>query len=854
MAHIALATAGIVLPPLLKVFFERMASHEFNDFFRERKLSDKLLRKLKIALLTVNAVLEDAEDRQFTETSVKDWLDELKGTLYDIEDILDEIATKDFRRTITSKVRHSISASHFVNKIEGEINVAFEILEDLAKQIGVLGLRAGVGGQPLERLPTTSFVEESGIFGRHEDEEAIINSLFSNEASGSEIGVIVIVGMGGIGKTTLAQLVYNDNRVKEHFDLKAWVCVSDPFDVFMVMKTIIEEIGLSTNADSTNLNHLQINLKKMLTGKRFLFVLDDVWDKNNAKWEVLSNALKSGIQGSRVIVTTRDQDVARVVHASATHCITELPKEDCWSLFVKYAFHDGHPDAYPKLEAIGRQIVEKCKGLPLAIKAIGSLLWSKLDVDEWDNVFRSELWDLSVEETGILPALKLSYKYLSSHLKRCFAYCSIFPKDYTFKKEKLVLLWMAEGLLPQPKNKTIEEVGDEYFLALVSRSLFQRSSRNKYIMHDLVSDLAKFISKQFALSLEDDYSHEVRSRTRHFSYYCEKVHLMNFKTFHEAKRLRTILELNFFRNGLFIRRGVQFLLPMRRCLRVLILCYHADIAKLPDSIGKLIHLRYLDLSYTGIERLPDSLCKLCNLQILNLSHCRFLAALPRDTHKLINLRHLNFAETCIKEMPTNLGKLKCLQTLTKFIVGKIDSGSSIGELQTLTNLRGSLSIFGLQNVECPADAKDKNMRDMKYLVELVLEWKLGTNASESHIIVLDSLQPHSNLKSLTINQYGGKSFPNWVGHASFSNIASLRLEYCKFCCSLPPLGQLPSLQDLSIVGLDGVVSIGREFYGSGSSSIKPFVALKFVRFEKMLKWEEWFSFDAENEGGAFPNS
>ena len=212
------------------------------------------------------------------------------------------------------------------------------------------------------------------------------------------------------------------------------------------------------------------------------------------------------------------------MHAGATHHIMELLKEDCWSLFIKYAFHDSNSNAYPKLEEIGRQIVKKCKGLPLAIKAIGALLWSKLDVEEWDKVLRSELWDLPIEETGILPALRLSYKYLSPHLKRCFAYCSIFPKDYTFKKDQLVLLWMAEGFLLQPKNKTMEEVGDDYFLALVSRSLFQKSDRNEYVMHDLVSDLAKFISKQFTLSLADDCPLEIVSNTRHLSFhknFCE---------------------------------------------------------------------------------------------------------------------------------------------------------------------------------------------------------------------------------------------------------------------------------------------------------------------------------------------
>jgi hypothetical protein len=179
------------------------------------------------------------------------------------------------------------------------------------------------------------------------------------------------------------------------------------------------------------------------------------------------------------------------------------------------------------------------------------------------------------DEMGILPALKLSYKYLSSPLKQCFAYCSIFPKDYAFKKDQLILLWMAEGFLHQPKNKTMEEVGNEYFLTLESRSLFQKSSDNKscFVMHDLVNDLAKSVSGQFISRLEGDCSHEIVNNTRHLSYFSKQnFHgLKKFETLHKAKRLRTFLHLDI--SGLvwitfhLSKKVVHDLLPMLRCLR-----------------------------------------------------------------------------------------------------------------------------------------------------------------------------------------------------------------------------------------------------------------------------------------------
>jgi len=462
---------------------------------------------------------------------VKEWVDSVYDAVYDAEQVLDEISTKaqqckldaEFEKS-RSKVRNFIPTYRFVKKEEKQIEKLLKRLNFLEEQKESLGLREDVGGNPSKtQRATTSLVDETLIVGRDDDIKAIINSLLSDGASGDETvpGVIAIVGMGGIGKTTLAQLVYNDDRLKDHFEHKAWVCVSDPFNVFMVMRTIIEGVTRSPCDIKDNLDQLQNDLKDRLTGKKFLVVLDDVWEKNDAKWMVLRNALKFGAQGSKFIVTTRDHEVARIMHGKY-HPITDLSKNDCLSLFAKYALiPNGNFNAYPQLKEIGSQIIEKCKGLPLAITAIGGLLRSNLCFGEWDKVLRSELWDSPITHTDILPALILSYKYLSPSIRRCFAYCSIFPKDHAFKKDELVLLWMAEGFLPQPQNITMEEVGDNYFLTLVSRSLLQRSKsyvHDIYVMHDLVSDLAKFINKEFTLCHKDDYSREILSKTRQFSF------------------------------------------------------------------------------------------------------------------------------------------------------------------------------------------------------------------------------------------------------------------------------------------------------------------------------------------------
>ncbi|KAG7950901.1 hypothetical protein I3843_13G140200 [Carya illinoinensis] len=588
-------------------------------------------------------------------------------------------------------------------------------------------------------------------------------------------------------------------------------------------------------------------------GKRFLLVLDDVWKKNiknYSEWEAFSNPFRFGAEGTRVIVTTREKPVASIMQSTAIYDLKTLQDDDCWSLFSKCAFHSGNSDAHPELEEIGRKIVKRCRGLPLAVKTIGALSGSQLDVKEWNNIMMSEIWKL---ESDIIPALRLSYKFLPIHLKRCFAYSSIFPKDYDFEKEELILLWMAEGFLPQGKDKTMEQIGDDYFADLVSRSLFQQSSENtrEFGMHDLVNDLARFVSGKFTFRLEEGgNSLEIRNKTRHLSFFIRSTRkIEKFGALYEATGLRTFLPIRY-SNEILAKELAPGLLPMLRCLRVLNLRYSPKLTELPDSIGKMKHLRHLDVCSTPIRKLPDSICKLCNLQTLKISHCNNLTVLPRDIHKLTNLRHLDFSETPIKEMPVHLGRLCCLRTLTKFIVSE-QSGAGIGELGKLANLGGKLLISDLQNVASPLGALVASLNDKMYMEELELEWNGENNISESQRAVLDSLQPHVNLKRLSIYGYGGKRFSDWVGHHSFSNIATLCLYNCKYCSVLPPLGQLPTLQSLTIARLAEIDAVDQDFYGNSSSSTKPFGALKVLKFINMPKLEKWSAFGAENEGGAF---
>ncbi|XP_034701748.1 putative disease resistance RPP13-like protein 1 [Vitis riparia] len=858
---------GAFLSASLQVLFDRLASSEVLNFIRGQKLSDSLLSKLRIKLLIVDAVLNHAEVKQFTDPAVKEWLLHVKGTLYDAEDLLDEIATEalrckmeadDHSQTGSAKVWNSISTwvkaplANYRSSIESRVKEMIGKLEVLEKAIDKLGLKPGDGEKLPPRSPSTSLVDESCVFGRNEIKEEMMTRLLSDNVSTNKIDVISVVGMGGAGKTTLAQLLYNDAKVEELFDLKAWVCVSEEFLLVRVTKLILEGIGCATPSDmqTDNLDLLQLKLKGSLGDKKFLLVLDDVWEKGCSEWHRLRIPLLAAGKGSKVVVTTRSTKVAEVMQAVHPHySLGELSADGCWSLFTKLAFENGDSTAFPQLASIGRKIVAKCQGLPLAVKALGSLLHSKVDKREWEKILESEIWGW--QNLEILPSLILSYHDLPLHLKRCFAYCSIFPKDHEFNREKLILLWMAEGFLRDSQsNERMEEVGDLYFHELLSKSFFHRSATNEscFVMHDLIHDLAQYISGEFCVRLEDDKVQKITEKAHHLFHVksAQSTVFKKFESLTEVKCLPTFGELDTMQLCFYAlsKRVLHDILPKMRSLRVLSLRYY-NIEDLPDSIGKLIYLRYLDLSYTLIKRLPDSVCYLYNLQTMILLGCNELKELPSRIGKLINLRHLNFSYHKLSEMPSHVGQLKSLQQLTKFIVGQ-KSGLRICELGELSDIRGTLDISNMENVACAKDALQANMKDKKHLDKLALNWsdEIADGVVQSGVIdhVLNNLQPHPNLKRFKITNYPGIIFPDWLGDPSFSNLLRLKLWDCENCSSLPPLGLLPSLQHLCISGMPGIERVGSEFYRGASSSntIKTyFRSLQTLRFECMYKWEKW---------------
>lgn len=290
------------------------------------------------------------------------------------------------------------------------------------------------------------------------------------------VSVLPIFSIGGVGKSTLAQFIYNDPRVQAHFGKRrVWVCVSDLFDKRRITKEIIESFTKEEYKPLFSLDALQVEMMEQLGRRKFLLVLDDIWQEAIDEWESFYAPFKNGPKGSMILVTTRFTTVADRV--ATNNCkpiqLEGLDRDIFWEFFSKCSFGEERPESYPQLQDIGHNIASRLCGSPLAAKTIGRLLNMELTVQHWETVRNSELWELPHRENEILPALQLSYLYLPQELKRCFAFCCMFPKDYSFERDEIVDIWVAEGFVVSSGSTRLEDMGIRYLDDLRSRFLFQ---------------------------------------------------------------------------------------------------------------------------------------------------------------------------------------------------------------------------------------------------------------------------------------------------------------------------------------------------------------------------------------------
>ncbi|XVE80888.1 hypothetical protein DITRI_Ditri15bG0017300 [Diplodiscus trichospermus] len=791
------------------------------------------LRKLGESLAMTHAFLQDAETRQVHNVAVQIWLKRLGEIASDADDVLDELAYEDLRRKVETQICEKVCNFFSISKnpiifcfqksltVKG-INISLNEIYDQGLRFG---LQQGVQTMPpLSRGSqiTHSFCDFSKIVGREVEVSNIIKLLI-NSSTQQAFSIISIVGMGGLGKTILAKSVCNNEQIQNYFDKIIWVCVSENFDVGRILQEMFESLTKKT-CDMKNRSAMLEKIQKELEGKTYLLALDDVWDEEFNTWEDLRASLleiNKNIRSS-ILVTTRSEKIAILKDTPQENRYPLVPLGDgeCWEIIRNRAFP--YPSISSELEAIGKDIARKCRGVPLVANVIGGTMSYKWDIDEWKSLRDSSLWSSLEKDEGIVRVLRLSFDRLRSpFLKQCFAYCSIFSKDFWIEKEQLIQLWMAEGFLQQAKGNcqiAYEDIGNEFFNDLLSNSLFQdvekdlHGSITRCKMHDSVHNLAQSIRS---------------SKTSNASHIDQLQNEFNgVKPWH----------------SLFSKSSIMHIETDFQGLRVLNFC-GANIDLLPDSIGSLKHLRYFDVSKTRIPTLPKSITQLYHLQTLRLVWCNYLKNLPEGMKKLVSLRHLYISDS--DHVPDEIGCLTNLRTLPIFDVGR-QRRCSIGELGCLSELGGELKVYNLQNVSNKEEARRAKIGDKRKLHMLTYQWESRREGYNNDEEVLEGLEPYSNLNSLTIKYYMGWSNPSWLVKRSLSAFQSIKLvgmnlTFCKNLNNVPTLGLYPNLKFLEIWGLDNVKWIGNEFYvNNNSGDIILFPTLEIFTLGVMKELETWF--------------
>ncbi|KAL6293433.1 hypothetical protein ACE6H2_001575 [Prunus campanulata] len=696
-----------------------------------------------------------------------------------------------------------------------KISASLAELKNEAAFIGLVAKKKDPTSQRIrEDRETNAFIgKDEIIIGRNAVVSDIVTTLTNSNMNQENLSVMAIAGMPGLGKTNLAKSVYNEGAIDEYFNKKLWVCVSNTFDVNSILTAMLELLSHNVR---TRQQALITNLQQELSGKRYFLVLDDVWNEESEKWERLMSCLSklNSAPGSKIIITTRSSKVASITETLPQPKLKLLSTDECWSILKHAACSDGRSDIPLPLERIGREIAKKCDGLPLMAKVLGGMLRSKNSIDEWRSIQESEIWKLRKDDDRIMSVLKLSFDNLKSpSLKHCFAYCSIFKKDFEIERENLVQLWMAEGLLHPSRDLEMEDMGNDYFNILLQNSFFQDVTMDKdgvvitCKMHDLVHDLAELVSKSVG---------KLRS------------------LFSDGECLSNIL-LNF------------------NSLRVLNL-YEAEIEELPSSIGRLKHLRYLDVSRIKIKELPKSIGKLYNLQTLRMCYTWNLERFPKEMENLINLRHIYFDKDT--EVPFGMRRLTQLQTLRYFNLDK-ERNHGIDELGGLNQLKGELTISSLEHVKDKDEAKKSNLAGKANIQKLTLEWGESyyswqrTN-KESDVDVLEGLQPNPKLEILKIYNFLGVKLASWM--MSLLNLKEISLSNCRGCEEVPPLGHLPNLRHVKFEDMYKLKCVGVEFYGYnhvyGGAALFP--SLKTLVFSHCRALIEWKEVDVITPAAVFP--
>ncbi|KAG0529536.1 hypothetical protein BDA96_05G106900 [Sorghum bicolor] len=524
------------------------------------------------------------------------------------------------------------------------------------------------------------------IVGREEEKGKIITSLL--ESSSKKISILPIHGIGGIGKTTFSRLIYNDPKFKSYS--KAWVHVSHRFDLNKIRESIISQ--LSEKQNQANERHVvHSSLTKLLPGKKIMIVLDDLWEDNQFQLMDLKDMLYHDDSNIIILVTTRSESVAeRICTNLQPYKILPLTNDMCWDI-IKQRSGFGAREDKEKLRGIGQEIANKCAGVALAAQSLGFTLRG-MNFDQWMKVKHNDIWKEHISKDISLPnhvlaSLMLSYSYMDPCLKPCFTYCAIFPKGHRIVKNDLVYQWISLGFIKPTELLSVMDLCKKYIMQLQGLSFLQESPKSAeaysekttiFTMHDLVHDLA--ISLLGNKLLDKSKQENTMRKNKDYQYAVLRDCRMPLWLTREAQ----LKALHFLECSGTALRGAAF--APATSLRVLDLsdcCSH----KLPDSIGQLKELRYLNAPWTRDLQFPECITKLSHLIFLNL-HGSDIEKIPESIGEMKDLRHLDLSCCRIKRLPDSFMSLQKLVHLDfsncHLMLGESESLWSLSRLEHLS--------------------------------------------------------------------------------------------------------------------------------------------------------------------------
>ncbi|XP_026432478.1 putative disease resistance protein RGA1 [Papaver somniferum] len=860
------------------------------------------LKNLQETLELILTVIVDAEAKQVHENAVSFWLIRLKDVAYEADDVLDDFAYELMRRQ---------------NETIGKL--------DKSKLLPA-GTFSTAHRQNSERRKreTSSYVNDLEVIRRKNDQSRIIDLLINSSSwSNENLSTVSIVGTGGLGKTTLAQQVFDDPLIKAQFEPRIWVYVSDSdadtFDANKLLRVILESIIKHTCDDVPNFNELVCQVHLFLSGKKYLLVLDDLWSENVHQWGRLKSLLSVGAHESKILVTTRKSQVASIVRgAISPYTLQHLSNEDCWCIIKQKAFAPGGAlESDPDMSDIGRTIAKQCCGLPLVAKTLGGLMHLKNTESDWVSITEDArgnlksckthdlLYDLAIsvgkhecslslvkdiQMKDVSEVRRLGLVYEEEHLSTFRELLYAAKKVRTFilfeqshKDIKLICmnshlrvldmtgLTISKSLITSiarlrhlrylnlsfPKDCHIKVIHCRSIGALPSDIGFLKNLRHLYLKNSKIQELPKSISSLSNLqtlnlsccfNLQEMHEHvgaltDLRflnlSRTLvkclpesiTFCSNLEKLKLHNCNHFEElprdlgALRRLVLLDVSFTRikelpESITVCTNLRSL-DFRSCM---------ELDALPRNIGvALKHERILDFSDTMIKELPE-LRDLNNLEYLDLKDC----VLPEDIGNWINLEHVKYRGHR-EETPRGLGRMAKLRTLPEYIIRE---GAEIGVLKGLNLLEGTFQIYNLKNVRGGTEeVLSANLMEKRNVRHLGLNWSCrgfgDTDDKEeqeqeeeynyhSPELVLEGLQPHRNLKSLTIDGFKCAKLPSWMEmtniSASLPNLTEIQLRNCNRNEQIVGFMQIPHLKKLILCKLPELKEWAESLSAATSSS------------------------------------